>query len=247
MIKYRERYRLAVERATTLEEELEKAKTELKTAKDSYQILVQTTTSSTTKPVTSNQVEKDSTTAQPMTSTSTDNMPPSASSPRHVELQLTIDRLNKEIGELRLKSSECMLKSKEWEDKYHSSEEKYLALSKETVSNSEAARRFQRDLKEAIAQKEDQEQRISTLEQRYVNLQRECSSLTDLNSRLETELAIRENSLKHAEERFKNIQNKLEASEQKYEQLLKKTQFAGSGTIDEYSKNLHVRTPRPAF
>ena len=61
----------------------------------------------------------------------------------------------------------------------------------------ELNKKYQRDLKENLAQKEDQEQRISTLEQRYVNLQRECSSLHDLNNRLETELAIKDNSYKH--------------------------------------------------
>lgn len=88
---------------------------------------------------------------------------------------------------------------------------------------------MQRDLKDTLALKEDQEQRIGSLEQRYVNLQRECSSLTDLNNRLETELAIRENSLKHAEERYRNLQSKLESCEQKYEQLLKKSQTNLSG------------------
>ena len=58
-------------------------------------------------------------------------------------------------------------------------------------------KKFQRDYKEIIQQKEEQEQRINNLEQRYINLQRECSQLTDLNNRLETELAIKENSLKH--------------------------------------------------
>ena len=231
---------MAVERATHLEEELEKVKNELKVAKDDQHTLLQTTqpqSPATTTAASIENLEKDSVHITIPTTTNTDNMP--ASSSRLVELQLTIDRLTKDMSDLRLKSNEYLLKSKEWEDKYHGTEEKCLTLSKESLNNAEAARRYQRDLKEAIAQKEDQEQRISTLEQRYVNLQRECSSLTDLNSRLETELAIRENSLKHAEERFKNIQNKLETSEQKYEQLLKKSQFsAGSGSsMDDYSKS----------
>ena len=73
-------------------------------------------------------------------------------------------------------------------------------------------------------QKDEQEQRQTALEQRYVNLQRECSSLTDMNNRLETELAIKENSLKHVEERLRGAQAKLENSEQKCEQLVKKSQ-----------------------
>ena len=39
-----------------------------------------------------------------------------------------------------------------------------------------------------MAQKEDQEERIATLEKRYLNAQRESTSLHDLNEKLEEEL-----------------------------------------------------------
>ena len=68
---------------------------------------------------------------------------------------------------------------------------------RELSTTVDANKKLQRELKECALQKEEVEQRVSSLEQRYVNLQRECSSLSDLNNRLETELAIRENSLKH--------------------------------------------------
>lgn len=47
-----------------------------------------------------------------------------------------------------------------------------------------------------MAQKEDQEERIATLEKRYINAQRESTSLHDLNDKLETELALKESQLK---------------------------------------------------
>lgn len=46
------------------------------------------------------------------------------------------------------------------------------------------------------AQKEDQEERISTLEKRYLNAQRESTSLHDLNEKLEQELSNKEAQLK---------------------------------------------------
>lgn len=46
------------------------------------------------------------------------------------------------------------------------------------------------------AQKEDQEERITTLEKRYLNAQRESTSLHDLNEKLEQELANKEAQLK---------------------------------------------------
>lgn len=49
---------------------------------------------------------------------------------------------------------------------------------------------------QSVAQKEDQEERIATLEKRYINAQRESTSLHDLNDKLETELALKESQLK---------------------------------------------------
>lgn len=47
-----------------------------------------------------------------------------------------------------------------------------------------------------MAQKEDQEERIATLEKRYLNAQRESTSLHDLNEKLEQELQHKEAQLK---------------------------------------------------
>jgi chromosome segregation ATPase len=143
-----------------------------------------------------------------------------------------LEKQTKELAESRVRLSELQLKLKDWEEKHHFSDEKITNLSKELISHIEAGKKVQRDLKDTLALKDDQEQRIGSLEQRYVNLQRECSSLTDLNNRLETELAIRENSLKHAEERHRNLQAKLESCEQKYEQLLKKSQTTNLSGLD---------------
>ena len=80
------------------------------------------------------------------------------------------------------------------EEKLRQCEDKNFNVNKDLMVSQELSKKYQRDLKETISQKDDQEQRISTLEQRYVNSQRECSSLHDVNSRLETDLAIKENS-----------------------------------------------------
>jgi chromosome segregation ATPase len=116
---------------------------------------------------------------------------------RTLELQAILERQSKELADSRHRNSEFQTKAKEWEDKYFNSEEKYTNLTKDLMNSMDNNKKFQRDYKEIIQQKEEQEQRINNLEQRYINLQRECSQLTDLNNRLETELAIKENSLKH--------------------------------------------------
>ena len=48
---------------------------------------------------------------------------------------------------------------------------------------------------QAAAQKSDMEDRIATLEKRYVRLQHEATALNDDNERLENELASKENDL----------------------------------------------------
>lgn len=47
-------------------------------------------------------------------------------------------------------------------------------------------------LAQALAQKEDMEERITTLEKRYLAAQREATSIHDLNDKLENELANKE-------------------------------------------------------
>lgn len=47
-------------------------------------------------------------------------------------------------------------------------------------------------LPQALAQKEDMEERITTLEKRYLAAQREATSIHDLNDKLESELANKE-------------------------------------------------------
>lgn len=47
-------------------------------------------------------------------------------------------------------------------------------------------------LLQALAQREDMEERITTLEKRYLSAQREATSLHDANDKLENELASKE-------------------------------------------------------
>ena len=49
---------------------------------------------------------------------------------------------------------------------------------------------------QSMAQRVDQEERIATLEKRYLNAQRETTSVHDLNDKLESELATKDVQLK---------------------------------------------------
>lgn len=69
-------------------------------------------------------------------------------------------------------------------------------IQKEFSKAQDSCAKLQRDLRENVAQKEDQEERIATLEKRYLHAQRESTSLHDLNEKLEQELRHKEAQLK---------------------------------------------------
>ncbi|KAH6935370.1 hypothetical protein HPB50_005387 [Hyalomma asiaticum] len=91
--------------------------------------------------------------------------------------------------------------------------------------------------KENNAQKEDQEERISTLEKRCLNAQRESVSLHDLNEKLEQELANKEAQLKLSEEKIKALQERLELAEQKLAQFAKKETDVDVSSIIAHEKH----------
>lgn len=75
-------------------------------------------------------------------------------------------------------------------------EENFSKAQKEYSKAQDSCVKLQRDLRENVAQKEDQEERIATLEKRYLNAQRESTSLHDLNEKLEQELRHKEAQIK---------------------------------------------------
>ncbi|XP_076545413.1 PTPRF interacting protein alpha isoform X10 [Osmia lignaria lignaria] len=100
-------------------------------------------------------------------------------------------------------------------------EESLSKAQKDLLKTQETNVKLQRDLRENVAQKEDQEERIATLEKRYLNAQRESTSLHDLNEKLEQELQHKKAQLKLQEEKISAIQEKLELAEQKLAQYAK--------------------------
>ena len=49
---------------------------------------------------------------------------------------------------------------------------------------------------QSIAQREDQEERIATLEKRYLKAHRQSCSIHDINDKLDSELALKDQQLK---------------------------------------------------
>uniref|UniRef100_K1R1P0 Liprin-alpha-1 n=1 Tax=Magallana gigas TaxID=29159 RepID=K1R1P0_MAGGI len=136
---------------------------------------------------------------------------------RVIELQDTVEKQNSELTSARTRLLELTNKITELE-------ETSTTATKDLNKTQEQLVKLQRDLRESLAQREDQEERIATLEKRYLNAQRESTSLHDLNDKLESELANKESHLKSNEEKIRQLQEKLELADQKLQQSLKKAE-----------------------
>ncbi|XDA85821.1 hypothetical protein R6Z07F_015574 [Ovis aries] len=73
---------------------------------------------------------------------------------------------------------------------------------------------------EAMAQKEDMEKRITTLEKRYLAAQRKAISVHNLHDKLENEIANKDSMHRQKEDKDRQLQECLELAEQKLQQML---------------------------
>ncbi|KAM4535465.1 liprin-alpha-3 isoform 1-T1 [Fundulus diaphanus] len=103
-------------------------------------------------------------------------------------------------------------------------EEQLTSARREVVRSEEANQKLQRDLKEALCQREDMEERITTLERRYLSAQREATSLHDIKDKLENELASKESLHRQSEEKNRQLQERLDDAKQKLQQTLQRAE-----------------------
>ncbi|XP_064416233.1 liprin-alpha-3 [Latimeria chalumnae] len=103
-------------------------------------------------------------------------------------------------------------------------EEDLSTARKDLIKSEEFNAKLQRDLREALAQREDMEERITTLEKRYLSAQREATSLHDINDKLENDLVSKESLYKQSEEKNRQLQEWLEDAKQKLQQTLQKAE-----------------------
>ncbi|XP_048848118.1 liprin-alpha-3 isoform X3 [Brienomyrus brachyistius] len=103
-------------------------------------------------------------------------------------------------------------------------EEQLSAARREVTKSEEANQKLQRDVKEALCQREDMEERITTLERRYLSAQREATSLHDIKDKLENELASKESLYRQSEEKNRQLQEWLDDAKQKLQQTLQRAE-----------------------
>ncbi|XP_022339543.1 liprin-alpha-1-like isoform X2 [Crassostrea virginica] len=220
--KVRERLRVALEKVASLEEDLANANQELFTLREQQSKSRHSSgsTEDSLKPLKHEIAPQDTDHPKPeihKQRLSNGTIDPDSDVNRVIELQDTVEKQNSELTSSRTKVLELTNKLTELE-------ETATTATKDLNKTQEQLVKLQRDLRESLAQREDQEERIATLEKRYLNAQRESTSLHDLNDKLESELANKESHLKSSEEKMRQVQEKLELAEQKLQQSLKKAE-----------------------
>ncbi|XP_076845888.1 liprin-alpha-2 isoform X10 [Brachyhypopomus gauderio] len=134
-----------------------------------------------------------------------------------VELQELLEKQNYELTQMKERMSSLSTRVSEVEQELETAR-------KDLIKSEEMNNRYQRDIKEAMCQKEDMEERIVTLEKRYLSVQRESTSLHDISDKLENELANKEAFLRQMEEKNRQLQERLELAEQKLQQTMRKAE-----------------------
>ncbi|KAM4617559.1 liprin-alpha-1 isoform 3-T3 [Discoglossus pictus] len=134
-----------------------------------------------------------------------------------IELQDLIEKQTKEQSQMKERLAVLSNRVTELEEDLDTAR-------KDLIKSEEMNTKLQRDVREAMAQKEDMEERITTLEKRYLAAQREATSVHDLNDKLENEIANKEAVLRQSEEKNRQVQERLELAEQKLQQTLRKAE-----------------------
>uniref|UniRef100_A0A4W3GNY2 PTPRF interacting protein alpha 2 n=1 Tax=Callorhinchus milii TaxID=7868 RepID=A0A4W3GNY2_CALMI len=203
--KVRERLRVALERVSTLEEELTAANQEVTSLKhnspwlDCLPLFCH-------KPC-----------GLFFLRLSNGSIDPSDEISQVVELQELIEKQNYEMTQLKERLATLSGRLAEVEQDLETAR-------KDLIKSEEISTKYQRDIREVMAQKDDMEERITTLEKRYLNAQRESTSLHDMNDKLENELANKDAFLRQIEDKNRQLQERLELAEQKLQQTMKRAE-----------------------
>ncbi|XP_070085071.1 liprin-alpha-1 isoform X4 [Equus caballus] len=210
--KVRERLRVALERCSLLEEELGATHKELMILKEQ---------NNQKKPLTDGVLDIN---CKRKNTPSTNGKRSSDGSLSHeedlakvIELQEVIDKQSREQSQMKERLAALSSHVSELEEDLDTAR-------KDLIKSEEMNTKLQRDVREAMAQKEDMEERITTLEKRYLAAQREATSVHDLNDKLENEIAHKDSVHRQTEDKNRQLQERLELAEQKLQQTLRKAE-----------------------
>ncbi|XP_042760094.1 liprin-alpha-1 isoform X1 [Panthera leo] len=210
--KVRERLRVALERCSLLEEELGATHKELMILKE--QNNQKKTLTDGVHDINHEQENMPSTNGKRASDGSLSHEEDLA---KVIELQEILDKQSKEQSQMKERLAALSAHVAELEEDLDTAR-------KDLIKSEEVNTKLQRDVREAVAQKEDMEERITTLEKRYLAAQREATSVHDLNDKLENEIANKDSMHRQTEDKNRQLQERLELAEQKLQQTLRKAE-----------------------
>uniref|UniRef100_A0A0N4ZB93 SAM domain-containing protein n=1 Tax=Parastrongyloides trichosuri TaxID=131310 RepID=A0A0N4ZB93_PARTI len=134
-----------------------------------------------------------------------------------MEMQDQIERIKNDMNTAIKQSNDLAQRNAELE--------KELAETQNQICrNEEKNLKLQNDLQEIHAQREEQDAKIVSLESRFLTAQRESSCLRDINDKLEQQLANKDATVRLNEEKVHSLQERLELAEKQLAQSLKKAE-----------------------
>ncbi|XP_029412974.1 liprin-alpha-1 isoform X4 [Nannospalax galili] len=210
--KVRERLRVALERCSLLEEELGATHKELMILKEQNN-----QKKTLTDGVLDVNHEQENTPSTNGKRSSDGSLSHEEDLARVLELQEVIDKQSREQSQMKERLAALSSHVAELEEDLDTAR-------KDLIKSEEMNTKLQRDVREAMAQKEDMEERITTLEKRYLAAQREATSVHDLNDKLENEIANKDSIHRQTEDKNRQLQERLELAEQKLQQTLRKAE-----------------------
>uniref|UniRef100_A0A8D2LEM3 PTPRF interacting protein alpha 1 n=1 Tax=Varanus komodoensis TaxID=61221 RepID=A0A8D2LEM3_VARKO len=210
--KVRERLRVALERCSLLEEELGTTHKELMILKEQNN---QKRTQADGMPDINHDLENTPSTNGKRSSNG--SLSHDEDLAKVIELQDIIEKQTKEQAQMKERITALSSRVAELEEDLDTAR-------KDLIKSEEMNTKLQRDVREAMAQKEDMEERITTLEKRYLAAQREATSVHDLNDKLENEIANKDSLHRQSEDKNRQLQERLELAEQKLQQTLRKAE-----------------------
>ncbi|XP_062951722.1 liprin-alpha-1 [Cynocephalus volans] len=210
--KVRERLRVALERCSLLEEELGATHKELMILKEQ---------NNQKKTLTDGALdmnhEQENTPSTNGKRSSDGSLSHEEDLAKVIELQEVIDKQLREQSQMKERLAALSSHVAELEEDLDTAR-------KDLIKSEEMNTKLQRDIREAMAQKEDMEERITTLEKRYLAAQREATSVHDLNDKLENEIANKDSMHRQTEDKNRQLQERLELAEQKLQQTMRKAE-----------------------
>ncbi|XP_070085728.1 liprin-alpha-1 isoform X3 [Equus caballus] len=211
--KVRERLRVALERCSLLEEELGATHEELMILKE------QNNQKKTLKDgvLDVNRKQENTRSTNGKQRSSNGSLSHEEDLAKVIELQEVIDKQSREQRQMKERLAALSSHVTELEEDLDTAR-------KALIKSEEMNTKLQRDVREAMAQKEDMEERITALEKRYLAAQWEATSVHNLNDKLENEIAHKDSVHRQTEDKNRRLQERLELAEQKLQQTLRKAE-----------------------